>query len=181
MATTASKYTEDWLPIVSISNGMINLKNKYKVTGVKITPRNIFILDPESQDAALIALKNFYNLCDFEFWIVAADRPVDISLYISQLQLLYNQTQKPHIRKLIMEDMDKSQMYVQNEVVDTEYYMLFREKDDDKMQKRLRMIINNLASCGLSCAQTSNEDLRVLLDNFLNGGDTSKFGTVMPL
>ncbi len=180
MATSNSKYTEDWLPIVSITNGMINLKNKYKVTGVKIVPRNIFILDPESQDAALIALKNFYNLCDFEFWIVAADRPVDISLYVSQLQLLYNQTQKPYIRKLVMEDLDKAQMYINNEVVDTEYYLLFKEKDNDKIQKRIRMIINNLASCGLSCSQTSNEDLRVLLDNFLNGGDTAKFGTVMP-
>lgn len=180
MATSNSKYTEDWLPIVSITNGMINLKNKYKVTGVKIVPRNIFILDPESQDAALIALKNFYNLCDFEFWIVAADRPVDISLYVSQLQLLYNQTQKPYIRKLVMEDLDKAQMYINNEVVDTEYYLLFKEKDNDKIQKRIRMIINNLASCGLSCSQTSNEDLRVLLDNFLNGGDTARFGTVMP-
>ena len=181
MAKMTSKYTEDWLSITNISNGMIHLQNKYKVTGVKITPRNIFILDQESQDATIIALKNFYNLCDFEFWVIAADRPVDISLYISQLQLLYNQTQKQYIRKLVMEDMDKAQMYIQNDVVDTEYYLLFREKNDDVIQKRLRMIINNLASCGLSCSQTSNEDLRILLDNFLNGGDTSKFGTVMPL
>lgn len=179
MATTSSKYTEDWLPVVNISNGMINLKNKYKVTGVKIRPRNIFILDPDSQDATIIALKNFYNICDFEFWIIAADRPVDISLYISQLQLLYNQTQKQYVRKLVMEDIDKAHMYSLNDVVDTEYYLLFREKDNDVIQKRLRMIINQLASCGLSCSQTSNEDLRVLLDNFLNGGETSKFGTVM--
>ena len=141
MAKTNSKYSEDWLPIVSITNGMINLENKYKVTGVKIRPRNIFILDPEAQDAVLIALKNFYNLCDFEFWIIAADRPVDISLYVSQLQLLYNQTPKAHIRKIIMEDLDKAQMYVNNEVVDTEYYLLFKEKDNDVIQKQLDTLI----------------------------------------
>ena len=142
MATSNSKYTEDWLPIVSITNGMINLKNKYKVTGVKIVPRNIFILDPERQDAALIALKNFYNLCDFEFWIVAADRPVDISLYVSQLQLLYNQTQKPYIRKLVMEDLDKAQMYINNEVVDTEYVRTEAGKNMALLLKGLKRYID---------------------------------------
>lgn len=181
MATTNnSKYTEDWLPVNSIMNGMIILDNKWKVTGVKINPRNIFILDQSSQDSALISLKNLYNLLDFEFWIVSADRPVDISLYLSQLQLLYNQTQKQHIRKLIMEDINKANMYVANNVVDTEYYLLFREKNDDIIQKRIRLLINNLASCGLNAAQTSNEDLRVLLENFLNGGQTTGFGAVMP-
>ncbi|UKI27595.1 MAG: hypothetical protein L6V91_03045 [Bacilli bacterium] len=54
-----SKYTEDWLPIRNISNGMIVLENKKKVTGVKIRPRNIFILDQSSQDSTLIAFKEF--------------------------------------------------------------------------------------------------------------------------
>lgn len=180
MATTNSKYTEDWLPINSIMNGMIILDNKWKVTGVKINPRNIFILEPSSQDAALISLKNLYNLLDFEFWIVSADRPVDISLYLSQLQLLYNQTQKQYIRRLVMEDINKANMYFANNVVDTEYYLLFREKSDDIIQKRIRLLINNLASCGLNASQTSNEDLRVLMENFLNGGQTTGFGAVMP-
>ena len=28
-------------------------------------------------------LKNVYNLIDYEFWIIVADRPVDINLYLS--------------------------------------------------------------------------------------------------
>ena len=43
--SSGSRYTEDWIPIKVISNGMIVLDNKMKVTGVKIRPRNIFILD----------------------------------------------------------------------------------------------------------------------------------------
>ena len=44
-ATTknSSKYTEDWLPIKQIYNGMIQIENGYIVTGVKIAPKNIFI------------------------------------------------------------------------------------------------------------------------------------------
>ena len=43
------------------------------------------------------------------------------------------------------------------------------------------MMINGLASCGLAAAQASNSDLRIVLDNFLNGGSTTEFGVVMPV
>ncbi len=176
-----NRSTEDWLPVKAIQNGMIYTYGNYKVTGVKITPRNIFILDANSQDNILISLKNFYNMIDFEFWLVVADRPVDLSIYMSQLQLQLNDTQAPAIRKLILQDLDKAQMFINNNIVDTEYYLLFKEKDEDIIQKKIRLLINGLATCGLNAAQASNEDLRVMLDNFLNGGQTTEFGTVMPV
>ena len=175
-----SKYTEDWIPIRNISNGMIVLDNKKKVTGVKIRPRNIFILDQGTQDNVLIALKNFYNMIDFEFWLVVSDRPVDISVYMSQLQLLYNKAQSPAIRKLIDQDIEKGKSFINNNVVDTEYYLLFKEKDINEAQKKIRLMINGLASCGLNASQTTNDDLRVVLNNFLNGGRDTGFGVVMP-
>lgn len=174
-----SKYTEDWLPIRNISNGMIVLENKKKVTGVKIRPRNIFILDQSSQDSTLIALKNFYNTIDFEFWLISADRPVDLNNYLARLQLLYNQTSNPAVRKLINQDIDKANDFMNNNITDTEYYILFKEKDDDLIQKRLRTLITGLANSGLEAVQVSNDDLRVILDNFLNSGMTTNFGTVI--
>lgn len=180
MATKArSRYTEDWIPVRGLNSGTIILNNQEKVTGVKISPRNIFILDYESQQSILINLRNFYNQIDFEFWLVVADRPVDISVYMSQLHLLYNQETSPAIRKLIAEDINKGNSFINNNVVDTEYYILFKEKDPEKIQKKVRMLINSLAAAGLSAQQTSNEDLRVILDNFLNGGSTTEFRTVV--
>lgn len=175
-----SKYTEDWLPLKDIVNGYILLENGEKVTGVKISPKNIFILDQESQFNTLNGLKNFYNTIDFEFWIICADRPVDISVYLSQLQLMYNNVQVPSIRKLIMQDINKANMFIKNSVVDTEYFLLFKAKDEELIQKRIRLMIGNLANCGLNSAMVSNDDLRVILDNFLNGGMTSMFNSVMP-
>ena len=142
-ATTknSSKYTEDWLPIKSIANGAIILDNKLKVTGVKIKPRNIFILDQGTQDNTIIALKNFYNTIDFEFWLISADRPVDLNNYLARLQLLYNQTPNPAVRKLINQDIDKANDFMNNNITDTEYYILFKEKNDDLIQKRLRTLI----------------------------------------
>lgn len=174
-----SKYTEDWIPIRNISNGMIVLDNKKKVTGVKIRPRNIFILDQGTQDNVLIALKNFYNMIDFEFWLISADRPVDLNNYLARLQLLYNQTPNPAVRKLINQDIDKANDFMNNNITDTEYYILFKEKNDDLIQKRLRTLMTGLANSGLEASQVSNDDLRIILDNFLNSGMTTNFGTVI--
>lgn len=176
---TVSKYTVDDIPVKNIVNGTIVLKNNQKVTGIKIEPRNIFILDPNMQDMIIANLKNVYNLIDYEFWIIAADRPVDINVYLSQLQLLYNATQDVARKKLIIQDINKANMFVNNNVVDTEYYLLFKEKDNDLITKRIRNLINNFASAGLSTRQVTNDDLRVILDNFLNGGQTTGFGTVI--
>lgn len=177
----SSQYTEDWLPITGIQNGYIICEGKQKVTGVKVTPRNIFILDQQSQDNVLIGLKNFYNTLDFQFWLIVADRPVDISVYLSQLQLLYNETTSPAIRKLIMQDIDKGNMFTTNNIVDTEYFIMFKDTSEDVLQKRVRALINGLAGCGLNAAQVSNDDLRIVMENFLNGGVSTEFGTVMPI
>lgn len=176
-----SGFTEDWLPVRAIQNNMIITRDGNKVTGVKITPKNIFILDPDSQDNILIGLRNFYNTIDFEFWLVVADRPVDISVYMSQMQLLLNETTSPAVRKLIMQDIDKGERFIRNNVVDTEYYFMFKTKDVDLLQKRVRQMINGLATCGLNASLASNSDLRLILENFLNGGNTTEFGTVMPV
>lgn len=177
--TNVSKFTEDWVPIKAIENGTIVLDNKSRVTGVKIKPRNIFILGPSVQENVIISLKNFYNTIDFEFWLICADRPVDISGYLARLQLLFNQAQSPAIRKLISQDINKANEFIDNNVTDTEYYILFKEKNNDMIQKKIRTLITGLANCGLDCTQTSNDDLRVIIDNFLNGGIKTEFGTVV--
>ena len=85
-------FTDSWLPIRQIMNGMIQLDNGYYVTGVKIFPRNIFIMDQTMQDTMIYNLRNFYNTIDYEFWLIIADRPVDINLYLAELQKMYNNT-----------------------------------------------------------------------------------------
>lgn len=179
MTKMKSRYTADDIPIKSITNGNIILNNNEKVTGVKIMPRNIFILDYDVMNGIINNLRNVYNIIDYEFWIIAADRPVDINLYLSQLQLLYNSTQDTVKRKMIMDDINKANMFMSNNVVDTEYFLLFKEKDNELIQKRIRNLINSLAGAGLSSHQVTNDDLRMILDNFLNGGQTTTFGTVM--
>lgn len=174
-----SKYTADDIPVRDIVNGEIILNNKERVTGVKIEPRNIFIMEQEMQDMVINNLKDVYNMIDYEFWIVVADRPVDINLYLSQLQLLYNSTSDVKKRQLIISDINKANMFVTNNVVDTEYYLLFKHKDTEIIQKRIKNLISYFANAGLMSKQTSNDDLRIILDNFLNGGQTTTLGTVM--
>ena len=182
------KYTENWLPLKAINNGIMYNNRNEMITGVKIQPRNIFILDQSSMDNALIGLMNFYNTIDYEFWLIVADRPVDIAVYNAELQVLYNKTQDQRIRKMIAQDLNKGEFFINNDVVDTEYFILFKEiifcimiLNNKLMQKKLRSMINNLASAGLIASQTTNDDLRMIIDNFLNGGQKYEAGGVMPI
>lgn len=107
-----SKFSEDWVPVKAIQNGMIILNNNYYVTGIKVEPKNIFILDYQTQNNIIFNLRNFYNTLDYEFWLVVADRPVDIKLYLSQLQLQYDNAQNQAVRKLINQDIQKPRCLV---------------------------------------------------------------------
>lgn len=178
MSTKTSGTTESFVPVKAIINNMIELDNGEKVVGVKVAPRNIFIMDDNEQFAVIDRLKDLYNVFDFEFWLIAADRPVDISVYIAELQMMYNKVQDPVLMKLINEDLSKAEDF-SLEVSDVEFYFLFKDKNIDILQKRIRIIINGLASAGLASNQANNDDLRSILDNFLNGGQKTEFGTVL--
>ena len=179
-ARTNSKFTEDWLPIRNITNGMIELDNKMKVTGVKIRPRNIFILDSASRNNIISQLRVFYDSIDFEFWLISADRPVDISNYLATLQIQYNNEQDPRIKKIISQDIEKSNIFMRDNVTDTEFYILFKEKNPDIINKRLRTLMLGLSNAGLDSVQTSNTDLRVVIESFLNGGMNTEVKAVLP-
>ena len=178
--TKKSKYTENWLPVRNIVNGMIELDNKIKVTGVKIRPRNIFILDNNLRSNIISQLKVLYDSLDFEFWLISADRPVDISAYLATLQIQYNNEGDPRIKKLISQDIEKANMFMRDNVTDTEFFILFKESNLETIQKRIRTLMLGLSNAGLDSVQTSNSDLRVLLDSFLNAGMHVENRTVLP-
>ena len=180
-APSGVKYAEDWLPIKSINNGMILTEDGYYVTGVEVSPKNIFILDEQSQNATLFNLSTFYNTLDFDFWLLVSDRPVDISLYLNELQVEYNKNPNSAIRKLIMQDINKANLFMSRDysVVDTEYTFSFKEKKMELVQKKLHTLISGLSNAGLNSTQTSNADLRMLLDNYLNDGISTNFRAVM--
>ena len=173
-----SSSTENWITVKEINNNIITLDNKKLVAGIKVLPKNIFIMDELSQNRVIDELRKFYNQIDFEFWLIIADRPTNIDLYVSQLELQLNNVSKPSIRKLIVDDLAKADNFVQNDVVDTEYFILFKADSADEVTKNIRGLISNLAQSGLIGVQASDEDLRMLLDNFLNGGKTFTERTV---
>ena len=172
MMKQSSSSTENWIAVKEINNNMITLDNKKLVSGIKIIPKNIFIMDEMSQNIVLDELRKFYNQIDFEFWLIVADRPTNIDLYISQLELQLSNVSRPAIRKLILDDLAKADNFVQSDVADTEYFILFKADTADEVSKNIRSLISNLAQSGLIGVQTSDEDLRMLIDNFLNGGRT---------
>ena len=136
-------------------------------------------MDDIQQDGIINALRNCYNTFNFEFWLIAADRPVDLSVYTSQLELMLNDNLPPAISKMVMQDLEKADMFINNQVVDTEYYLLFKETSMDMIQEKIRAIVNGFANCSLLASPVTDDELRVILDNFLNGGVRTNFGTVV--
>ena len=102
-------------------------------------------------------------------------------MYLAQLQLMYANAQNQQIRKLIQQDINKGESFRSTTInaVDTEYYILFRDKKTEVLQKRIHTLIGNLASSGLNSRQVSDDDLRVIIDSFFNGNAKTEFGTVM--
>ena len=154
-------YSEDWITVKNIIDGMIQLENGYYVTGIKVLPKNIFIMDEGERNNTLFSLQNFYNMIDYEFWLIIADRPVDINVYLSQLQILYQRTPDSAIRKIIMQDINKANAFMGAEynVVDTEYFILFKEKKMEVIQKRIANLISGLANAQINSVRVSNVDL----------------------
>lgn len=184
----SSKFTEDWLPVKDIRGGMIEVEGKITegnqlVAGIRVEPKNIFISDQETQDRTLIALRNFYNTLDYEFWLVCCDRPVDINLYKSELEIMYNDAQNQQIRKMILQDIQKCDKFIGPEInaVDTEFYILFKDspKNMERIQKRIHNMISGLATAGINSRQLTDDDARVLLDSFFNDSKRVEYGTVM--
>ena len=175
------KYAENWLPIKSILNGCIQTDDGNQVTGVKVQPKNIFIMDYDTQKNVIYNLRNLYNSLDYEFWVIVSGRPVDIHVYLSSLQLLYNNVTTPAMKKLVMQDINKANLFMSKEVgvVDTEYFVLFKEKRPEIIQKKIQNLVSGFATCGLTARQTSNDDLRVLIEGFLNDNNRTEFGTVI--
>ena len=188
-SSNGAKFTEDLLPIIDIKNGYIKVKGEnllsgdQYVTGVRIEPKNIFITDTSNQQLVINSLMDFYNSINTEFWLICCDRPVDIGLYKSELEIMYNEAQTPQIRKMIAEDIRKCDQFSgpTYNSVDTEFYILIKDsvKNIDKLQKQIGNMISGLAQAQLTSRQISDEDARVILDSFFNDGVRTEFGTVM--
>ena len=70
MNSKDSSLAENWIQVKDINNGMIFLDDKSIVSGVKISPRNIFILTEGEQNRIINSLKEFYNLIDTIYYDV---------------------------------------------------------------------------------------------------------------
>ena len=64
-------------------------------------------MDAGTRDNVIYQLRNFYNSINFEFWLVVADRPVDINVYLSQLQIQFNRANNAITRKLFKKILTK--------------------------------------------------------------------------
>ena len=66
-----------------------------------------------------------------------------------------------------------------NDLTKNNLEILIKSGSLDVFNYNRKTLITNLASTGLNSRQTSDDDLKFLLQNFLNGGAKNEYGTVM--
>ena len=82
--TNGVNFTENWLPVRQIMNGMIQLDDGTYVTGVKVMPKNIFIMDQGSQNNTIYQLRDFYNSIDYDFcYLLLIDLWILMCIYLN--------------------------------------------------------------------------------------------------
>ena len=161
-----------WATVRQITSGIIVLNTGELVSGVKIIPRNIFIMQQDDTNAIIYSLSKFYDSIDFDYWLIIGDRPVNLNTYFESVQNIYNTSSSEHVRAIARDDIVKANKYVSGDygVSDTEYFLLFKDKSIDMIQQKISKIISGIKECELNATQVSNDELRLVMDTFLSNG-----------
>ena len=161
-----------WATVRQITSGVVVLNTGELVSGVKIIPRNIFIMQQDDTNAIIYGLSKFYDSIDFDYWLIIGDKPVDLNNYFNSVQNIYNTSSSEHIRAIARDDIVKANKYVSGDygVSDTEYFLLFKDKTIQSVQERISKIISGIRECDLDATQVSNDELRLVMDTFLSNG-----------
>ena len=161
-----------WATVRQITSGVIVLNSGELVSGVKVIPRNIFIMQQDDTNAIIYALSKFYDSIDFDYWLIIGDKPVGLTDYFNSVQNIYNNNSSDHVRAIARDDIAKANKYVSGDygVSDTEYFLLFKEKSIQGVQDKISKIISGIKDCELDAVQVSNDELRLVMDTFLSNG-----------
>ncbi|HEX7724284.1 MAG TPA: hypothetical protein VF438_00920 [Candidatus Paceibacterota bacterium] len=91
MATTATKATQEFVPIQEIRDGIIILKNGGMRQIVLAASLNFALKSADEQSAILLQFQNFLNSLDFPVQICIQSKKLDIRPYIALLEDRYKE------------------------------------------------------------------------------------------
>lgn len=156
---------QEWMPVKTIKNNMIVLKNGVEVAVFRVEPINFKLKSKLEQMAVLEGYKYFLKRCNFDMQIVMQTRKADISKHVSAVR---RNTCNDVLLKECAEDYINfiNGIAAQKSGISRDFYIAVRGDGnvDDKFQK----IKEGLTACENNVYMCCNDELKRLICGCIN-------------
>lgn len=180
--------TQSFLPIETIKNGIIVLKNGGMRALLLCSSINFGLLTPDEQDAIEWQYQNFLNSLDFNIQTLVISRKMNIQNYIKDLEGLVEK-QENELLALQAEGYMKfvNSLSEMVNLMSKNFYIvvplhpdvpkekLLNPKSDEEfmrwkgqLDERISYVVEGIRRTGVRCVQLNDEEIKELLWQFFN-------------
>ncbi len=124
MATTASKTTQDFVPIREIRDGVVILKDGSMRALVLASSLNFALKSADEQNAIILQFQNFLNSLDFSVQIFVQSKKLDIRPYIALLEERYKEQVTELMKIQTREYVEFIKTFVENSNIMTKSFFI---------------------------------------------------------
>ena len=129
--------TLNWSHIYDITDNSIQLRKGKKqatVMGVKLSPHDIFIDDPDDQARIIENLRMALNKLPFRMFFSFVYSPVNADDHIANLMDADRIETDPIVKQMIQADFDKLVQF-QNAYAELEFFVMIQERSEERLHK----------------------------------------------
>ncbi len=191
--------TQNYIPIDSIEDGVLLLKDGGAVLVLKTTAVNFGLLSGEEQLAIIGSFAQMLNSLSFAIEIVIRSKRLDISSYIKLLDRALQLQTNPLLAQMMVRYRNFIQSLIKdNEVLDKSFYVVLNitglemglgiKNRADRLKKALTIlgprrdqITRQLSRVGLSAGQLKSEELVKLFYDIYNNSPETPQPQVTPV
>lgn len=132
--------TLKWIDVQDVSEKYVmisNGKSSMLISGIKLCPHNIFIDDEIQQERWITNLRFCLNNLTERLWYGFVYSPVNCDAHINSLNDAMAIEEDPVCKRMIRNDLQKIYS-LQNDSKEREFFVLIRDEDEQKLNKRLQ-------------------------------------------
>lgn len=152
--------TLDWSELDEIRDKKMILKHgrkNYYAKGVKLTPINIFILDPQKQAMLINNLRIVLNQITIPLYWAYVFTPVNIDMYFAKLQDNMRQEENPKIKSLMQSHYEKGCWFCDtHKEISFEFFI--RAEDEKTLYKDFDKMVQEFTSGGFRLKEMNDQD-----------------------
>lgn len=167
------KLVQDLINVKDIENGKLYTKDGYIQGYVKIIPINVSLLSKSEKRRKRDLIKEKLNN-EIEFEFIKLSKSVDLSEQINYLQNLAKECDN-HLRKMVLlESIRATSRYSQQgEMVENQYYYMFRVKNEDnrsarELEDKLNDFVTKMAECEIKAYVLDDVEITQICNLFCN-------------